>query len=174
MSTRARIFAFCPYDGTRLRDRTVERRRRRACPACGFVDYRNPRPCVAILVVRRGRVLLARRGVPPRAGLWDVPGGFVEAGETAEDAVRREAREETGLQVRVVAMLGSLPDVYGSRRVATLNLCYVVEARGGIPAPASDVTELRWVAVGRPGVRLAFAHQRAMLDLLRQRLRRAR
>src|SRR5215467_6952048 len=66
----------------------------RTCPRCGWVDYNNPAPTASVLLLRRGRLLLVRRAVAPSRGAWDLPGGFIEAGETAEQAARREMREE--------------------------------------------------------------------------------
>ena len=66
-------------------------------------------PCVgAVVLDAAGRLLLIRRGHPPSAGLWSVPGGRVEPGETLEDAVVREVREETGLLVQPGAVAGRL------------------------------------------------------------------
>ena len=70
-------------------------------------------------------MLLARRAVAPLRGYWDVVGGFVEPGETADHAARREVREELGVDVRLERLLGILPGVYGPEKKATLNIYYV-------------------------------------------------
>src|SRR5262249_44138128 len=139
-------FACCPYDGTRLDGRRdAEGRSLRVCRACGFIDYGNPKPCVAVLVEEAGRVLLGRRAVEPAKGAWDILGGFIDAGESAEEAVHRELREETGLQVRITRYLGSFADTYGPRGVPTLNLGFVAVPVAGMMRPASDVAELCWL-----------------------------
>jgi ADP-ribose pyrophosphatase YjhB (NUDIX family) len=115
------------------------------CPACGLVLYDNPAPTASALVVdAEGRVLLARRGIQPFLGMWDVPGGFIRPGETAAEAARRELREETGLAIEVSEVLAIIPDTYGEDGGATLNVFYLARVAGGRPAPASDVSELRW------------------------------
>jgi ADP-ribose pyrophosphatase YjhB (NUDIX family) len=114
---------------------------------------------VAVVVERDGRLLLARRAVAPAQGLWDLPGGFLEAGETAEAGVHREIREETGLAVRLVRYLGSFPDTYGPRRLPTLNLAFVVAVASGRPQAASDVAALAWFGPGEIPRPLAFPHQ---------------
>jgi NADH pyrophosphatase NudC (nudix superfamily) len=58
-------------------------------------------PVVACAIINRGRILLLRRAIPPEVGRWTLPAGYVEPGESAEDAVKREVREETGLEVDV-------------------------------------------------------------------------
>ncbi len=94
--------------------------------------------------MRDGRVLLARRARPPQQGLWDTPGGFVEPGELPEDAVVRELREETGLEVEPVRLIGFFLDRYGDDGVSTLNIHYEARVLGGEESPADDVSELGW------------------------------
>jgi 8-oxo-dGTP diphosphatase len=97
---------YCPRCGTLLERRHVDDRERDVCPACGFIFYRNPVPAVGVLVALDGKVVLVRRRYEPRAGCWALPAGFMELGESAEDAAIRECHEETGLLVRVDHLLG--------------------------------------------------------------------
>jgi ADP-ribose pyrophosphatase YjhB (NUDIX family) len=121
-----------------------------------------------VLVEEQGRILLGRRAVEPGKGLWDILGGFIDAGETAEEAARREILEESGLQVRIDRYLGSFPDVYGPRRLPTLNLGFVAVPTGGTLRAATDIGELRWFAGDElPGV-WAFPHQVKMIELWRK------
>lgn len=69
------------------------------CASCGFVAYDNPAPTTIALVVRGERLLLLRRAQAPGRGFWDTPGGFLREGETAEEGLRRELREEIGCEV---------------------------------------------------------------------------
>lgn len=157
-------FAFCPYDGSRLAPaQDHDGVTRGACAACGFMDYRNPKPGVAVLMERAGRILLARRGTEPRKGTWDIPGGFIDAGETAEQAVRREMREETGLELADLHYFGSYPDTYGRRDEPVLSFCFTARADTGDPKPASDVSELAWFASEEIPHELAFPHQQQIL-----------
>lgn len=116
------------------------------CPACGLVIYDNPAPTASALVMRDGMLLLTRRAREPMAGWWDVPGGFVEAGEHPRDAARRELLEETGLEVEVGELIGVYPDRYGDDGVCTLNLFYAARVIGGEQRPADDVSEIGWFA----------------------------
>ena len=118
-----------------------------SCPACGFVGYANSQP-TASAVVRSddGRLLLARRAGPPDEGKWDLPGGFLEEGEHPLDAVVRELREETGLEIEPLELIAVEMDVYGDGDYApaTLNLYWTARVVSGDPEPADDVSELRW------------------------------
>ena len=133
------------------------------CGRCGFVNYGNPKPCVAVLIIQQGRLLLARRGVEPAKGMWDIPGGFIDGGETAEEAASREMLEETGLEVRVTQYLGSLSDTYGAQAEPTLNLCFLAEPSRGLLTPQSDVAELRWFLPAELPSTMAFDHQYQVL-----------
>lgn len=143
---------------------------RSRCPTCGFVDYQNPKTCVVILITQGHKILLARRGIEPAKGEWDIPGGFVDRGESAEEAVLREALEETSLHVRVKEYIGSVPDVYGPRETPTVNLCFLVEILDGQPSPRSDVESLVWFSLDQLPRKMTFAHQYHVMRLLKERL----
>lgn len=64
------------------------------CEACGTIHYVNPRMVVGCIAEHEGRILLARRAIEPRKGLWTLPAGFMESGETTEQGAARETREE--------------------------------------------------------------------------------
>ena len=133
----------CPRCGAEL-NRDDERAE---CEACGFVAYANPAPTACALCVdERGRLLLARRAHPPYEGLWDTPGGFLEEDEHPLDALRRELREETGLDVEPGRFLGVWMDRYSEDESGpwTLNLYWQARVLGGEPQAADDVSELRW------------------------------
>jgi len=86
------------------------------CPACGFVYYASSKPTAGALVEDgAGRVLLARRALEPFKGRWDIAGGFLDEGEPPLDGLRRELREETGLEVEPLDFLGAW--IYVRRRL---------------------------------------------------------
>ena len=160
-----RDWRICPRCASGLRRGPVpgDDRDRLHCTACGLVLYENPAPTASAVVVRDGRVLLTRRGIEPRLGMWDMPGGFVEAGEDPEAAVRRELLEETGIGIEIEDLLGIFPDRYGDGP-PTLNIFYVARAVGGAGEPRSDVTELGWFEPDRLPDELAFQNGQAALD----------
>jgi ADP-ribose pyrophosphatase YjhB (NUDIX family) len=115
------------------------------CPACGLTVYDNPSATASALVQRDGRLLVTRRAHEPFAGWLDLPGGFIEPGEDPEDAVRRELREETGLDVAVGPLVAIFTDVYGDEGGTTLNLFYEARVTGGSESPNDDVSEILWL-----------------------------
>jgi len=139
------------------------------CAACGFHFHFNP-AVAAGLVVRdtEGRVLLLRRSHEPRRGAFGFPGGFVDEGESLEEALAREAREETGLEVEGIAFLGGWPNVYSWRGVdyPVLDLFFTGRGRTGSVASARhEVDEIVWArpadvdpaTLAFPTTRAAFA-----------------
>ena len=165
---------FCVRCGRRLGSVREDGRLRHRCRVCGWTFYGNPVPAVAALVVRRGRVLLTRRARPPYAGLWDLPGGFLEGGETPEVGLRRELREELGMKVRRARLVTLLTDRYGTQGFPILALIYRVTPEPGRLRPGDDVTEARWFPRTRLPLRaVAFASNRRVLraELAPSRLR---
>jgi 8-oxo-dGTP diphosphatase len=113
------------------------------------------------ILERDGRVLLARRAHEPRRGHWDLPGGFVEETEGPVDALRREFREETGLDVEPVELLRIDIEPYDTRHV--FSVTWIVRADAGEPVAADDVAELRWFGRDDLPAEMAFPGQEDVL-----------
>ncbi|WP_419919403.1 NUDIX hydrolase [Candidatus Poriferisocius sp.] len=105
----------------------------------------GPELCVGAVVVRDNSILLIRRGHPPGEGLWSVPGGRVRRGESLADAVRRELREETGLNGVVGEALG-WTELIGRRRHFVVVDYRVAVAPDSQEIAGSDATDAAWVA----------------------------
>lgn len=104
-------FEYCPKCGAKT---FVERNEKaKQCTTCGFVYYFNPSSAVACFIRNaEGEVLLVRRAKDPAKGTLDLPGGFVDMHESAEEAARREVKEETGLDINECRYLFSIPNLY--------------------------------------------------------------
>ena len=97
---------FCPRCGKKMEKRRLEERDRDYCPACRAVEYENPVPATAVVMLNeRHELLLVRRAVEPAQGKWCLPGGFQETDETSEECALREFREETGLEGRLPRLI---------------------------------------------------------------------
>jgi ADP-ribose pyrophosphatase YjhB (NUDIX family) len=119
-----------------------------ACAACGFTFYFNPAVSTAAILLRGdGRALFIRRGHEPGRGRLAFVGGFVDAGETPEDALRREVREEVGVELAEITYLGSQPNTYPYRGVTyhVIDLIFVARvAAGGEPRVLDGVEAIEW------------------------------
>ncbi|MDR2497383.1 MAG: NUDIX domain-containing protein [Tannerellaceae bacterium] len=133
------LFSYCPVCGA---EAFVERNEKaKQCKRCGFTYYFNPSGSVGVFLRNsKGEMLIVRRAKEPAKGTLDLPGGFIDCFETAEDAVRREVREETGLAVGCCNYLFSLPNIYPylGFEVHTIDLFFECEAESFADARAAD------------------------------------
>ena len=155
---------FCPRCAGRLRGGAG----RVDCEECGFVVHANAAPTACALVVdEQGRILLGLRSAEVEHGKWDLPGGFLEEAERPVDAMMRELREETGLEIEPMRFFGTWIDRYGDGPDArfTLNLYWLGRVVGGELDAADDVSELRWFAPDAlpPPEEIAFLNVRQVL-----------
>lgn len=134
-----RVFRFCPgcgSPGLRLEDGRFF-----SCAGCGLTYYLNAAAAVAGLIEdpRRG-LLLTRRAREPRKGTLDLPGGFVDPGESAEQALAREVMEELNLEVISTSFFDTFPNTYLYRGITyfTLDLAFICEVRDFNPLSAGD------------------------------------
>jgi 8-oxo-dGTP diphosphatase len=107
----------------------------------------------AVIFNAGGEVLLIRRGKPPLHREWSIPGGAVEHGEKLADALRREVREETGVEIEIVGLIdvidAIIPDPVGGRSFHYVLIDYAARVTGGELKAGSDTTESTWVPVAR-------------------------
>ncbi len=119
---------------------------RREYPDC-------PRVGVGAVVLRRGRVLLVRRGGQPSSGKWSLPGGLVELGETTAEAARREIREECGIEITVVDVAGVVDrvtrDAEGRVRYHYVLVDYLAFTESEAVVAGTDAAECRWAEIDR-------------------------
>jgi ADP-ribose pyrophosphatase YjhB (NUDIX family) len=139
-------FHFCPVCGSSFF--IINNVKSRRCHTCGFTYYANPSGATAAFIIRDGRLLVARRGKEPARGTLDLPGGFIDMDETAEEGMAREIREETGLEALRMDYLFSLPNlyVYSGMTIHTLDLFFRVEVAADKTAQADDdAADLMWI-----------------------------
>jgi ADP-ribose pyrophosphatase YjhB (NUDIX family) len=153
---------FCPRCGSPA---DVRFPRSIHCPTCGYVAFFNPKPVAAAIPRDRdGRIWLLRRGFDPGAGLWTFPGGFVDLGESVEQAALREAREEIEIDVELAGLVG----VY-SRPEDRVVLVVFEAVIAAVPQVTEEAPEVRAFAPDElPWDELAFwSTEAALRDLLR-------
>lgn len=104
---------------------------------------------IGVVVLRPAEVLLIRRGRPPAEGSWSLPGGGQKLGETAEEAARRELREETGLEVGAMLLAGHADSITrdpdGRIRFHYTIIDFAAAWTGGVARPGGDAKEVRWI-----------------------------
>jgi ADP-ribose pyrophosphatase YjhB (NUDIX family) len=156
-------YHFCP----RCTGRLEQKDNHLFCPKCELKIYYNPSLAVALIAFNeKGEVLLNRRKIPPNPGSWDTVGGFVNVGETVEQAIRREFKEETQAECEIVRYWGSYPDVYGTELSPTINLFFEVKILRGKLIASDDAAELRFFPLDQLPKKIAFANTQIFLNLL--------
>ena len=140
LTGRARI-QFCRACGQAVEYRIPadDNRERAICPACATVHYENPVNVVGTVPVWGDRVLLCKRAIEPRRGLWTLPAGFLELGETTAEGALRETIEESGAAVEMGALFSMLNVV----RVGQVHLFYLATMTSPALDPGSETLEAR-------------------------------
>lgn len=131
---------FCPKCGEGLETRQVVAgdRERLVCPACSFIFYLDPKVAACTIPVQDGKIILTRRAIEPARGKWVFPGGYVERGETVEEAALRETKEETNLDVRLLEIL----NVYSYSTSIVVVIVFRAEVLGGEPVPGHECLDV--------------------------------
>jgi len=164
-----RSHRFCGRCGTAMRDKTGERAKE--CPACGYVAYPRISPAMMVLVTRGADLLLARANRFP-AGTYSALAGFVEAGESIEDCIHREVREEVGIEVRELRYFTSQAWPFPH----SLMIAYNAEYAGGDMHPSDDeIADAQWFSIDAlPQLPSPISVSRKLIDATVERLRQAR
>ncbi len=140
-------YQYCPTCGRTLELGVIEGKQRKFCPNCDFIDYKNPLPVAIAIAVKGKKFLLIKRGMAPRKGTWSSPSGFIEVGETPEEACLRELKEETGVSGQIVRLVsvGRIEDkeVYGDMLVVR----YLVKVGDEEISPGDEVEDARFFAI---------------------------
>ncbi len=130
--------------------------------------HRNPSPAVDVAVTDGEILLLVRRGREPYMGSLALPGGFIEYGETVENAAVRETLEETGVQIKLEAILGVYSDPKRDPRKHVLTTVFIGRPVEGNPVGGDDAAEASWVDLeSLDSSTLAFDHGLIVEDLKR-------
>ena len=144
-------FAYCPICGSK--HFVIHSFKSKQCQDCDFVYFANPCAATAAFIMNgKGELLVVRRAKDPAKGTLDLPGGFVDMYETAEEGMRREIQEETGLEVGKLEYLFSSPNIYqySGLGVHTIDMDYLVHVDDDVVVKASDdAAECLWIALDK-------------------------
>lgn len=136
-------YRFCPKCGGKL----VAKQDSLDCSSCGFRFYINPIPSNAVIIENeKNEILMVKRRIEPRAGTWDLPGGFLKPGENFFDSVKREIREELHIEIEITGIVGIYEDIYIFQDIKNPTLLITVTTKitsGNLKAD-DDISDYRY------------------------------
>lgn len=134
------LMKFCPQCAGSLAKKPVapEFKLQLVCEACAFIFYLNPKVVACAIPQCNGKAVLLRRNIEPSFGKWTFPGGFVDLGETVQQAAVREAKEETNLDIEITSLL----DVYSYPDVPIVIIVYLANVIDGQMKPGVEAQEV--------------------------------
>jgi ADP-ribose pyrophosphatase YjhB (NUDIX family) len=161
--TRNSLIRFCNSCGAPVTHRVPEGDSlpRAVCDACGHIQYENPKIVVGCLALAGERILMCRRAIEPRYGLWTLPAGFMENGETAAQGAAREALEEANARVEV----GELYTLFSVPHISQVHMMFRARLMDENVSPGIESLEVKLVTTDEiPWDQLAFTIVRRTLQ----------
>jgi ADP-ribose pyrophosphatase YjhB (NUDIX family) len=127
-------------------------KQRSVCQRCEFIDYQNPKIVAGAVVLKDDKILLCKRAIEPRKGFWTLPAGFMELGESVEEAAQREAQEEALAKIEIDSLLA----VYSVPRIGQVQVMFRAKLIGdyGVGPESQEVKLVEWKDI--PWSELAF------------------
>jgi ADP-ribose pyrophosphatase YjhB (NUDIX family) len=166
------LYSFCPRCSAELVKRKADHRPRLVCLNCGFIYYHNPVPACAVILEQNGKILLCQRKYPPYPDGWTLPSGFLEADETPQECAKREAKEETDLEIEIKEIFGAYAAGDDPRTKVTL-IVFTGEIISGEPRPGDDAKAVQFFSPAKIPANIAFqAHRQVLREFyLRRNIR---
>ena len=159
-------YNFCPRCAQPLIFQQRGGKKRPVCNACGFIHFHNPSPAVSILILQDDQILFGRRKGEPGRGLWALPSGYIEYEDNFITAAVREAKEETGLDVKLTTVINVVSSFY-SPRFHFLGVYLAACVVGGTLEASDDLEEVSWFPKTGPLPNMAFQEDLEAIRLLR-------
>lgn len=135
-------FRFCPICTAHLNQHVIDSTRRMHCTNCGFIQFTNPSPTAGVIAIKDKKIVMIKRGRQPALGKWSFPSGFIEVGESPEEAALRELKEEAGVTGKILGHIGTyyeVSEVYGDLII----VMYLVEITGGELKAGDDAVDVK-------------------------------
>lgn len=167
---KANLIKFCFKCGNKIDFRTVEGKKRFVCNKCNTISYLNSKPCVGALIICNKQILLTKREYKPYKNYWDIPGGFLESKEHPEKGLKREMKEELGIEIKIEKIFGIYMDEYGEEGFPTLNIFYLCRHLSEPKFFKEDIIEYKWFSINKLPDKIAFKSARDALCKLKDYL----
>ncbi len=160
---REKEYNFCPTCSNKLKRKMINRRNLLSCPKCKFIFWNNPKPVVSVILEKEGKVLLIKRDKKPLKGYWCLPGGYIEYSEMPEDALTREVKEETNLDIKIVKLVGAY-QIDNDPRGMNLDIIYFGLITGDELELNKESSEYNYFSIDKLPELIAYKHREAIQD----------
>jgi ADP-ribose pyrophosphatase YjhB (NUDIX family) len=155
-------YKFCPTCKTELRRQEFDGQNLLNCPACNFIFWNNPKPVVSVIAHAGDKILMLQRASEPMKGYWCLPGGFINHGESPQQAATRELYEETQLQLQPTELVGAYL-IDDDPRGVHIDIIYHIPLAGEITLSDEHQSHNFFTADTLPN-NIAYKHRQAILD----------
>lgn len=164
------FYKYCPHCGSALTLKKEQEKHVLVCSRNDFTFYQNPHAATAAIVRNdEGKIMLVKRAFDPAKGTWDVPGGFVDWGEDAQEGIIREMKEELHVPFIPSKLLFAISDWYPFRGLnVSVLIVYFDGTITGTPKPDDDVAGIGWFDLDELPENVAFEHIRKACTILRK------
>jgi len=129
--------------------------------------YKNPKVTVDGVIMDKEKVVLIKRKNQPYKNKWALPGGYVEYGESTEQAIAREVKEETGIEIEIERLVGVYSDPNRDPRGHTISIVYLCKPKCEKLEGGDDAKEAKWFPLGSLPPQLAFDHGKILSDAIK-------
>ncbi len=157
-----KTYRYCPRCGAEMVEKNVDHKKRKVCPVCKFVYYRNPAPAAGVVIEKKEKILLVKRKFEPYKGDWCLPAGFMEYDESPERCAIRETKEELNVDVKLEGLYGVYSGKDDPRTHAVL-IMYWAKITGGKLKPGDDAEEIEFFAKDEVPKNIAFLAHRQII-----------
>lgn len=157
-----KTYRYCPRCGAEMVEKSVDHKKRKACPVCNYVFYHNPVPAAGVVIEEDGKILLVKRKYEPYKGNWCLPAGFMEYDESPEQCAIRETREELGVDVELDGLYGVYSGKDDPRTHAVL-VMYWAKIIAGELKPGDDAEKIQYFAKNEVPPNIAFLAHRQII-----------
>ena len=158
-------YIFCPQCSQKLVLKTIDKSVVKACENCDFIYWNNPIACVSVVLHQNDKVLMLQRANEPFKKFWVLPGGFMNINETPEEAIKREVKEETGLDIQVDGIVGAYR-IDNDPRGIHIDIIYHGKLNGQSPTLNKESGGWSLFSKEELPIDIAYKHKNAIIDWL--------
>jgi len=163
-------YQFCPFCGKKLKTKKEEDRDRKYCPSCNWTYYPHVAASVGAIIIKGSKILMVKRNREPNKDTWMFPAGFVDFGEHPEETLKREIKEETGLQLKKASLWKVLQITDDPRSPGHFCFFYKVEVLGSkLETDKEENQEISWFDLRHPP-KIGWQAHKYLLKLLQKKI----